>query len=397
MQTVRFLHAALAQALPSVHSRRLNALMCTVAALLQGRHLTLTGLGRSMPGTAYPKHAIKRVDRLIGNAHLQAERSLFYWAMLRALLGSLKHPLILVDWSPIDAPGNYFLLRAAIPLAGRSFPIYESIHDREGCPKCQARLLQALAVMLPEDCMPILVADAGFRRPWFKAVEAQGWYYVGRVRNRDLYRVGAQSWQSVKALYAQATASPKPLGCVEMTRNAPYFTRLYCVKHPAQGRKHQRVTGTIAKSKLSRQSADREREPWLLASNLPESHWNAAQIVAIYKRRMQIEEGFRDVKSEKLGIGLGLHRSRCPKRIEVLLLIAALANYLICLLGLQARQQGHEQRFQSNSLKHKRVLSLWRLGLEYWRNYGQEIRRDVLEEMELCLRREVHQQAQGLG
>ena len=161
--------------------------------------------------------------------------------------------------------------------------------------------------------------------------------------------------------------------------------------------KHQRVTGTIARSKLSRQSADREREPWLLASNLPQSHWNAAQIVAIYKRRMQIEEGFRDVKSEKLGIGLGLHRSRCPKRIVVLLLIAALANYLICLLGLQARQQGHEQRFQSNSLKHKRVLSLWRLGLEYWRNYGQEISRDALEEIELCLRREVHQQAQGLG
>jgi len=50
-----------------------------------------------------PKHAIKRVDRLLGNRHLQTERSLFYWVMLRTLLGSLKHPLILVDWSPIDA------------------------------------------------------------------------------------------------------------------------------------------------------------------------------------------------------------------------------------------------------------------------------------------------------
>ncbi|WP_240931808.1 transposase, partial [Azotobacter chroococcum] len=40
----------------------------------------------------------------------------------------------------------------------------------------------------------------------------------------------------------------------------------------------------------------REREPWLLASNLPEERWSAAQVVAIYKRRMQIEEGFRDLK-----------------------------------------------------------------------------------------------------
>ncbi|MET1080000.1 MAG: IS4 family transposase, partial [Pseudomonas sp.] len=85
MQTVRFLHAALAQALRSVHARRLTALMCTVAALLHGRRLTLTGLGRAMPGTAYPKHAIKRVDRLLGNPHLQAERPLFYWVMLRAV------------------------------------------------------------------------------------------------------------------------------------------------------------------------------------------------------------------------------------------------------------------------------------------------------------------------
>lgn len=85
-----------------------------------------------MSGKAYPKHAIKRVDRLLGNRHLQTERSLFYWVMLRALLGSLKRPLILVDWSPIDAAGDFSLLRAAIPLAGRSYPIYESVHEREG-------------------------------------------------------------------------------------------------------------------------------------------------------------------------------------------------------------------------------------------------------------------------
>ncbi|BBP59726.1 hypothetical protein PHLH4_33160 [Pseudomonas sp. St316] len=132
MQAIQFLHTALAQALPNIHARRLTALMCCVSALLQGQCLTLTSLGRFLPGRAYPKHAIKRVDRLLGNPHLRAERPLFYWVMLRALLGNLKHPLILVDWSPIDAPGKFFLLRAAIPLAGRSFPIYERVHEKEG-------------------------------------------------------------------------------------------------------------------------------------------------------------------------------------------------------------------------------------------------------------------------
>ena len=130
--------------------------MCCVSALLQGRRLTLTGLGRLMSGKAYPKHVIKRVDRLLGNRPWQTERSLFYWVMLRALLGSLKHPLILVDWSPNDAAGEFFFLRAAIPRAGRSFPIYESVHEREGCPKFQKRLLQTFAGMLSKDCIRFL-------------------------------------------------------------------------------------------------------------------------------------------------------------------------------------------------------------------------------------------------
>ncbi|CRM99373.1 Transposase [Pseudomonas sp. 34 E 7] len=350
-----------------------------------------------MPGQAFPKHAIKRVDRLLGNQHLRAERPLFYWVILRALLGSVKHPLILVDWSRIDAPGNAFLLRAAIPLAGRSFPIYESVHEREGCPKYQNRLLKTLAELLPDGCVPVMVTDAGFRRPWMKAVAAQGWYYVARIRNRELYRGDENEWLPVQNLYALATSSPKSLGRVEMTRSAPHLINLYCVRHSAKGRKHQRVTGSIAKSKLSRQSARREREPWLLASNLRQDEWNPAKIVAIYKRRMQIEEGFRDVKSEHLGLGLNLHRSHCPKRIEVLLLIAALANYLLFLTGLQARERGLERRYQSNSIKEKRVLSLWRLGLEYWRSCTDFGGREHLEILERTLRDEVRHQAQSLG
>uniref|UniRef100_UPI00128EC5E7 transposase n=2 Tax=Pseudomonas corrugata TaxID=47879 RepID=UPI00128EC5E7 len=124
--------------------------------------------------------------------------------------------------------------------------------------------------------------------------------------------------------------------------------------------------------------------------------WNPSRIVAIYKQRMQIEEGFRDVKSEYFGVGITRHRSRCPRRIEVLLLISALANYIMCLTGLQAREAGHERRFQSNSLKRRRVLSLWRLGLEYWRSGRGSNSRSTLERLEHALRAEVHQEVQAL-
>ncbi|SEJ53589.1 hypothetical protein SAMN04244579_04725 [Azotobacter beijerinckii] len=92
MQIVQFLHAAFAEALPTIHARRLEALMAAVAALLQGRCLSLTALGRSMPCSAWPKHAIKRVDHLLGNWKLQAEQGLFYWVMLRSPAGLAKAP-----------------------------------------------------------------------------------------------------------------------------------------------------------------------------------------------------------------------------------------------------------------------------------------------------------------
>ncbi|AZF08545.1 Mobile element protein [Pseudomonas sp. R2-37-08W] len=349
-----------------------------------------------MPSRAYVKHSIKRVDRLLGNVQLQHERPLFYWKMLTALIGSLRHPLILVDWSPINAASDLYLLRASIPLAGRAFPIYESVHDREGCPKQQRRLLDALELMLPEQCVLILVTDAGFRRPWFQAVEAKGWYYVGRVRNRDLYRNEQGQWQPIKQLYRQTTSTARSLGQIEMTRSAPYRVALYGIHQPPKGRKHRRVTGSIARSKLSRQNARREQEPWLLASNFPQPQWMARKIVGIYRKRMQIEEGFRDMKSLRFGFAFDLHRTRCPRRIEILLLIAALACYALYLAGLQARTTGRSRHFQSNSIRHKPVLSLWRLGLEYLRCSTTGLSCSRLADMELLLRDEVHRQAQRL-
>jgi hypothetical protein len=55
-----------------------------------------------------------------------------------------------------------------------------------------------------------------------------------------------------------------------MTRSAPHRVALYGIHQPPKGKKHRRVTGSIAHSKLSWQNARREQEPWLLASNRPE-------------------------------------------------------------------------------------------------------------------------------
>ena len=78
---------------------------------------------------------------------------------------------------------------------------------------------------------------------------------------------------------------------------------------------------------------------------------------------MQIEESFRDQKSQTYGLGSEAHRTYKRERLEVLLLLAALANWLHYMIGLAAELAGKHLQFQANSIKHRRVLSFNYLGM----------------------------------
>ena len=364
MQTTRFLHKILSGSAQIIHALRLNAVFDAVQALLSSQRLGVTALGRHLPGNTTPKHAIKRMDRLLGNSHLHQERPLFYDQVTRLLIGNMKHPRILVDWSPVDDRGRHFLLRASLPLAGRSFPLYERVHHKDACPLCQRHLLDALALMLPEGSRPILVTDAGFRGPWLREVAARGWYYVGRLRRPTLVRFAGEDWQSVGNVFASASRTPERLGMAEIARRAPVETWLYRVRHTLKGRRHLTKQGQSSRAKRSRKAAKGKREPWVLVSNLPPSSTTAKKVVAIYRQRMQIEEGFRDLKSPLFGLGFGMHQTRHARRIEILLLIAMLASLVLFAMGLKTQREGSAKQFQSNSLRSRSVLSIWRLGKE---------------------------------
>ncbi|MFC0327294.1 IS4 family transposase [Halomonas organivorans] len=256
-----------------------------------------------------------------------------------------------------------------MPFAGRSLPIFEKVHHKDSCPRCETYLLDALAEILPDGATPILVTDAGFRNPWFRAVEARGWYYVGRVRCPTRYQAPGQAWQAVETLFRQATSVPRSLGLVQIAESNPLTTRMVLYHRPPQGRKHRNKRGQVSQDSGSRAIARRQKEPWVLVSNLPDRSALADKLVAIYRQRMQIEEGFRDVKSPLFGLGFGMHQSRQGKRIEILLLIAMLANVAVMVAGLHVRDSGQQRRYQSNSIRHRNVLSVWRLGLEWLRRH----------------------------
>jgi len=73
--------------------------------------------------------------------------------------------------------------------------------------------------------------------------------------------------------------------------------------------------------------ARRKKESWLITTSLQGGQPEAQRIIAYYKTRMQIEEAFRDTKSHRLGFSISESLTRNRTRLEILLLIGALATF----------------------------------------------------------------------
>lgn len=360
MQAKALLHKVILESCMPLHATRRMALESMVWAAIECRTLTVTALGRALGNKCLEKHAIKCADRLLSNSALQAEGEGIYGQLAQRLAGRQQHPIILVDWSDLDTWRRNQVLRASLIMEGRALTLYEEVHGRMTAVKRKTHtlFLQKLKQLMPEGCQPVLVTDAGFKAPWFQAVEALDWYWVARVRNPCYVRLaGAEVWQAVKTLHGKATTQARHLGAVELIRSQAHRCQLVLYRARAQGRRIINRYGKHSRSHRSMKAARSAREAWVLASNLPVSFKFAGKVVQIYRCRMQIEESFRDMKSARFGLGLEFHRSRDPKRLAVLLLIATLALLVIWLIGRVARERGLAWQYQANTVRHRTVLS----------------------------------------
>jgi len=372
MSIIKTLRNFLKLSLPSMHATRLNALMAAVEAGLSGAPLTITALGRALSGNAFIKHKIKRMDRLLGNSHLGDERKAIYGAMALWLLKSTHLPIILFDWSPLTDDQSQQLLRASLPVGGRSISLYEEIHPRKklGNPRVQKLFLARLLQFLPQGIIPIAVADSGFRTPFFREVERLGWHWLGRIRNRDYVAFVAdkEQWLPAKSLYAKATRKAKLLGEAHWVRNHPLCGELVAYYRKPKGRKHLTLGKTPAKSRYSRKHAKREKEPWLLVISPSLKAFSAVRVVNYYRTRMQIEESFRDTKGMHYGLDLARESRIQSERRANLLLIAALIIFTLWLIGINIKGTETERQIRVNSSqKHSpySVIFLARIACQY--------------------------------
>jgi hypothetical protein len=270
MQQMILLHKKFAKELPFIHKTRLNCLMSTCITASTSKTLFLTGLGRSDSSKTKTSSNIEKVNRLLGNKHLYHERIAFYESMASQLIPKWMSPWIHIDWSCINPTTNLYLLRASISVKGRSIVLYEECHPKkkENNHVVHTQFLKNLKAILPPCKPPVIVADAGFRGPWFIAIRQMGWHFVGRLRNKNLVLLeNMQIWQLSSSFFEQATGKPTHLGYALLTEEKQIPVHLVLYKGKSKNRHKRNLNKEISASGKSKKYSNAAKEPWLLVTS----------------------------------------------------------------------------------------------------------------------------------
>lgn len=324
------LQKLLTRVLSKLDHRNACNLLTSVEACIVGRRLVLMDLARHWPGAMRVAAPLKRIDRLLSNPAVQAHRTAFYGAAAAVLI-STQEPIVVVDWSELKSDGRWHLLRAGLAVRGRTLTVYEEVHPQRslGARRVQVAFLNRLCALLPADSRPIIVTDAGFKVPWFRAVEALGWHWLGRVRGQVMMcpcDPAFAPFQRVQSYYGQAQDQARSLGRFLLAQSQALACNVVLIRQPRRGRKQRnRRTPTPASGGHPQKMARSAAEPWLLACSESLGNRCAAQIVRYYALRMQIECSFRDLKSHRYGCAFEDTLTRTAERLQMLLMIHMLA------------------------------------------------------------------------
>lgn len=359
------LQAHLESHCPGIHATRLQSVMDVATGLQHSQQLSIASIGRHLESDAKLKHRIKKVDRLLSNKHLYNELSDIYIGLSDYVFKYIKQD----DYSPIVIDLCYLkdthdiqMLSAEIATQGRTLPLYGEVFEINELKSRGKEFLSKLSRCIPSDKEVLIIMDAGFGDDWFEAIELHGWHWLVRARGGKYIKLSENDdWQEASELFNQASARAK-------SYNNAYITKSQCRPCRVIMKKGSPTASRKRPDKLPRNyhSANGNyqrlaKEPWILATNLPKAY-ATTKVINAYKKRMQIEESFRDIKNTRYGLGGRYIQTRCVYRWSICMLLAAIAQITLWIIGVIGHSQGFQREFQSNTVKNKKVFSYFYLG-----------------------------------
>jgi hypothetical protein len=323
-----------------LHARRVLSLVNGVVGTIDAAVLSIHAIGRGYARftNQLEKHGVKQTDRMLGNPGIKVWELFCPWTAF--VVGERTELVIALDWTEFDADDHATLAAYLITNHGRATPLIwmtvskATLKNRRN--DHEYRLIERLHECLATNVAITLLADRGFGdQKLYRFLQALGWDFVIRFR-------GAIQVEDAAGTRQTANAWVPTTGRATMIRGA-------------------RVTRTRAEvPAVVVVHAKQMKEAWCLATSLSER--KAAEVVKLYGRRFTIEETFRDQKNFRFGMGLSATHIGSTDRRDRLLLLAAIAQVLLTLLGAAGEACGLDRTMKSNTSK-RRQLSLLNQGL----------------------------------
>jgi hypothetical protein len=341
-----------------LHPKLTDSLANGVLGVLEASSLaiSLVGNGLAVAQGLDTKHAIKQVDRLLSNRNLQLEQLDVPWT--RFVLGDRKEVVIALDWTEYARDGHSVIAANVVTSHGRATPLcwktVRTAEIKDGARNdFEDELLLRLRSAIPDDVHVTIVADRGFGdAKLYEFLSSERWGFVIRFREAIHVRLAGRERVPAGELVP-------PNGRARLWKNVAVTAK----EHPLAGFVAVKASGM--------------KDAWCLATN--RTDLTAAQVVALYGRRFTIEESFRDAKDPRFGLGLLEVRIKKPERRDRLVLLAALAQALLTLLGAASEATGLDRTLKANTVK-TRTHSLFRQGCMWFALLpnAKEHRRTVL-------------------
>lgn len=317
-----------------VDAAKRKTISFVVCGVVESRSVSQADIGRDMPGDTAEKHKIKRVDRFIGNAAVDARD------ISKALLRTYdfqrgQRVFLTLDWTTV---GKYEVLTTSVvTTAGRALPFQWTVIDKKKTRMAVAERwhVEELKSMLPEGVFFVCLFDAGFDGVDFlKHLQGKELQFVVRSSTHVCIKPDGEDWIKMSDFEFER-GKVYDWGTSDFTKEHGHRVRVVGIYDHGQ------------------------KDPWLLVTSLQDG---ARDVITFYGRRFETEETYKDFKDVRHGLQLKGQRIKCPKRLARLIAVQTIAYWLMVMAGLYGESLGLHQKMQANTIKHRRVLALWRVG-----------------------------------
>lgn len=328
-----------------LHVKRILSLSHATLGAVQATSLSIAAIGKAMAWArgedVTSKHAVKQVDRLLSNGGVDVQKLFGSWVPF--VLAERKEAVIALDWTDFEKDDQQTLVASLVTHHGRSTPLMWTTLVKSATKGnrqlAEDLLLERLRELIARDVQVTILADRGFADVKLYALLRQlDFEYVVRFRS-DVLVTSAEGETKTAGEWVPEGGRAKLLKGARVTAAKAEVAAVVCVKRKGM------------------------KEAWCLATSFGEA--TAQQLLDTYGRRFTTEETFRDVKDLKFGMGLKEVRVKTPERRDRLLLISALAQSLLTLLGAAGESLGYDRHLKANTAK-KRTHSLFTQGAYYF-------------------------------